>query len=100
MKTIKKYIILILILSSFILNSCRAPVKGRVSVKGNEPNTYTALITEKYGHLRIKGKLSKEIKQNCQGKIIEALGEIKIIKGPGEYSTIIIEEYSCGNLIP
>jgi hypothetical protein len=58
-------------------------IKGRVSVKGNEPHTYLALKTVKE-EFKIVGLLTNEIRDKYQNKYIEVKGAIiKKAIGPG-----------------
>jgi hypothetical protein len=45
-------------------------IKGKIAVKGNEPHTYVAIVTEDKREYRIVGDLETEIRRVYQQKIV------------------------------
>lgn len=66
--------IAILILTGTFL-ACGGTFTGTVAVKGNEPFTYLALVTDK-GDMKIVGSMKQKLRDCCQGKLVTVKGAI------------------------
>ncbi|HPS85590.1 MAG TPA: hypothetical protein PLY36_02530 [Spirochaetota bacterium] len=76
------------LLAFVVLVSCMGEMTGVISVKGNEPHTYTAFTTENGELYKVDGPLSKELREKYQGTRVKI--KAKLIKkkekpgfGPG-----------------
>jgi hypothetical protein len=70
------------------LVSCNDGIRGVISVKGNEPHTYTALTAENGELFKVQGPLADELRQKYQGAKVRLRGRIiekndKSFSGPG-----------------
>jgi hypothetical protein len=68
-------------------------VKGRVSLKGNEPFTYLAIETATGQEYALVGELTEEIRAKYQGKEIEVAGTVvKADAGPGSPAQLQVQK--------
>jgi hypothetical protein len=81
-KLLLKTCLIIIVLN---LSSCSGiTVTGRVAVKGNEPHTYTVIIDDEIGSIKVVGEYLEEIRDNYQNRYIRVKGNIiKESAGPG-----------------
>jgi len=75
---------LFIFLLSVSLLACGGTYTGRVAVKGHEPFTYLALVTDR-GDMKIVGGMKQKLWDCCQGKIITVKGAI--VKEGGGFMT-------------
>jgi hypothetical protein len=67
----------LLLLAAGILGACDSTtLSGRIKLRGNEPFTYTVLITEEEGTLKIVGPLVEEIRSKYQGNYLRVRGRL------------------------
>ena len=67
--------VIVLFLFSVSLHACSGTFTGRVAVKGHEPFTFLALVTDK-GDMKIVGGMKQKLWDCCQGKLITVKGAI------------------------
>ena len=67
--------VIFLFLFSVTLQACGDTFTGRVAVKGHEPFTYLALITDK-GDMKIVGNMKQKLWDCCQGMLVTVKGSI------------------------
>jgi RecJ-like exonuclease len=72
-----------------ILVSCMGEMKGVISVKGNEPHSYTAFTAENGNFYKVEGALSDELREKYQGTKIRVKG--KLIKEKSGFGPGVIE---------
>jgi len=58
-----------------MLLSCGNTYSGKIAVKGNEPFTYLALVTDK-GDMKITGTFEKRLRESYQGMGVTVRGTI------------------------
>lgn len=77
-----------------ILMSCtETTYTGRISVRGNEPHTYLALVTSDNQEYRIVGDLEQKIRSSYQNKRVTVAGRIvKEALGPGFPTELRVEK--------
>jgi hypothetical protein len=65
----------VIFLFSVSLLACGGAYTGRVAVKGHEPFTYLALVTDR-GDMKIVGGMRQKLWDCCQGKLVTVKGSI------------------------
>jgi hypothetical protein len=60
---------------SVSLLACGGTYTGRIAVKGHEPFTYLALVTDR-GDMKIVGGMKRKLWDCCQGMLVTVKGSI------------------------
>ncbi|HNW27622.1 MAG TPA: hypothetical protein PKN50_04015 [Spirochaetota bacterium] len=67
--------LLVCVLGITIMMGCSSTYTGKIAVKGNEPFTYLALVTDN-GDMKITGPLEKKLREHFQGRRVTVKGTI------------------------
>lgn len=85
--------IMLISLAAIYLVSCTTIIEGTISVKGNEPHTYCALVTNDIKEYKIVGNYQKEIQAKYQGRRLALKGKItRNHVGPGFPAEFSVDE--------